>query len=327
VKSALGFAALILPGMCGALSAHVISMSTGYAAIHGRELEYTFRIPDYEMAHVRDPLSLFEHVHFASDGEEGVRTGQECHPDPASGSYLCAADYRFSRPIERLDVECTFYQVTVPNHVHLLHAERAGKYDQAILDSSFPSAVLTFRPPTAGEVAITQSAAGFAQVLVSGAQLLLLFATAFAARNRPELIRIMTGFVAGQCASGVALHYANWQPQPRFAESAAALALAYLSLEMLMFPRSHGRWVMAGMLGIFSGMYFTFFINESGYSTGWVLAGAAAASVLALAIFRVTLFGLARIPFNASLRGWIPRATASALLCTGAIWFVLRLRN
>jgi hypothetical protein len=313
--------------MCGALSAHVISMSTGYAAIHGRELEYTFRIPDYEMAHVRDPLSLFDHIRFSSGGEEGVRTGQECHPDPANGSYLCAADYRFSRAIEQLGVECTFYQVTVPNHVHMLHAERAGKYDQAILDNSFPSATLAFRPPTAAEVALTQSGAGFAQVLASGAQLLLLFATAFAARNRAELIRIVVAFVAGQCASGVALHYANWQPQPRFAESAAALALAYLSLEMLLFPTSRGRWVMAGVLGVFSGMYFTFFINESGYSMVWVLAGAAAASMLIMAIFRVTLFGLNKIPLDGPLRGWVPRAAASVLLCTGAIWFVLRLRS
>jgi len=322
----------MIPGMCGALSAHVISMSTGYAAIHGRELEYTFRIPDYEMAHVRDPLSLFEHIHFSSDGEEGIRTGQECHPDPANSSYLCAADYRFSRVIERLDVECTFYQVTVPNHVHMLHAERAGKYDQAILDSSFPSATLAFRPPTAAEVAITQSGAGFMQVLESGAQLLLLFATAFAARGpdrapRAELIRFIAAFVAGQCASGVALHYASWQPQPRFAESAAALALAYLSLEMLMFPRSRGRWVMAGMLGIFSGMYFTFFINESGYSMTWVLAGAAVASTLVMAVVRVSLFGLNRIPLNALLRRWVPRVAASVMLCTGAIWFVLRLRS
>jgi len=326
VKYLLLSAALLLT-MCGALSAHVISMSTGYAAIHGRELEYTFRIPDYEMAHVRDPLSLFDHVRFSSDGEEGVRTGQECHPDPANGSYLCAADYRFSSAVGRLDVECTFYEATVPNHVHMLHAERAGKYDQAILDSSFPSATLTFRPPTAAEVAFTQSGAGFTQVFASGAQLLLLFAAAFAVRSRGELARMVGAFVAGECASGIALHYANWQPQPRFAESAAALALAYLSLEMLLFPASRGRWMMAGVLGVFSGMYFTFFINESGYSMAWVLTGAAMASALTMVIFRFALLGLNRIPLDGSLRAWVSRAAASVMLCTGAIWFVIRLRS
>lgn len=318
---------VLLPLMCGALFAHAISMSTGYATVHGRELEYTFRIPDYEMAHVREPLSLFDHIRFSSDGEEGARTGQECHPDPANGSYLCAADYRFSRPIERLAVECSFYQATVPNHVHMLHAERAGKYDQAILDSSFPSATLAFRPPTAAEVALTQSGAGFTQVFAGWAQLLLLFAAAFAARNRAELVRMILAFVAGQCVSGVALHYSSWQPQPRFAESAAALALAYLSLEMLLFPASRGRWVMAGALGIFSGMYFTLFINESGYSMAWVLAGAAAASALTIAACRATLSGLKKIPLDGPLRNRVTRAAASVLLCTGAIWFVLRLRS
>src|SRR5581483_9182492 len=280
-----------------------------------------------EMAHVRNPNSLFGHIRFSSEGEEGVRTGQECHPDPPNGTFLCAADYRFSRPIGRFEVECTFYEVTVPNHVHMLHAERAGKYDQAILDSSFPSATLAFRPPTPAEVTFTQSGAGFAQVFAGGAQLLLLFATAFAARNRAELLRIVAAFVAGQWASGIALHYANWQPQPRFAESAAALALAYLSLEMLLFPASRGRWVLAGLLGTFSGMYFTFFINESGYSMAWVLAGAAVGCTLAMTILGATLFLLKKIPLDGTLRGWVPRAAASVLLCTGAIWFVLRLRS
>jgi hypothetical protein len=123
------------------------------------------------------------------------------------------------------------------------------------------------------------------------------------------------------------LHYASWQPQPRFAESAAALALAYLSLEILLFPASRGRWVMAGVLGVFSGMYFTFFINESGYSLVWVLAGAALASAAMMAVFRATLFGLNKIPLDATIRGWVPRAAASVLLGTGASWFVLRLRN
>ena len=37
---------------------------------------------------------------------------------------------------------------------------------------------------------------------------------------------------------------ADWQPSPRFAEAAAALALAYLALEILAFPQSRGRWLL-----------------------------------------------------------------------------------
>jgi hypothetical protein len=319
--------AFLLFGGCGALSAHAISMSTGYATVRGRELEYVFRIPDYEMAHVREPASLFDHIRFSSNGEDGVRSGQECHPDPANGVYLCAADYRFSRPIEKLGVECTFYQVTVPNHVHMLHGERGGKYDQAILDSSFPSATLAFRPPTAAEVAISQTSSGFLQIFTAGVQMLLLFAAVFSARNRPELTGIVIAFVAGQCAGALAPIHSAWQPQPRFAESAAALALAWLSLEMLLFPAARGRWIMAAILGIFPGLYFSLFINQSGYSAGWVLSGAAIASLLAAGILETVRIALNQLPFGASFRIQIKRLAASVLLGTGAIWFVLRLRN
>jgi hypothetical protein len=311
----------------GPLWAHAISMSTGYATVRGRELEYIFRIPEYEMAHVREPASLFDHVRFSSNSEDGVRTGQECHPDPANDAYLCAADYRFSSLIEKLSVECTFYQVTVPNHVHMLHAERGGKYDQAILDSSFSSATLAFRPPTPVEIAISQTVAGFLQVFTAGVQMLLLFAAVFSARKRAELAGIILAFLAGQCLGALAPIRSAWQPQPRFAESAAALALAWLSLEILLFPTSRGRWIMAAVLGIFSGLYFSLFINESGYSAGWVMSGAAIASLLASGILETVRNGLNRLPFRASFRIHAKHLAASVLLGTGAIWFVLRLRN
>lgn len=324
---------ILLFSACCLLPAHVISMSTGYATVRGSSVEYIFRMPDYEMAHVRDPGSLFDHLRFSSDGEDGVRTGQECHPDPANGVYLCAADYRFSKPVDKLDVECTFYQVTVPNHVHMLRAERLDKdghgekYDQAILDSSFPSATLAFRPPTPAEIALSEGGAGFGQVFASYIQLLLLFAVALASRSGRELALNGAAFVAGQMASAALLLHSGWQPQPRFAESAAALALAYLSLEMLLFPASRGRWLMAGTLGVFSGMYFNLFISESGYSAAWVLAGAALASVVSAAVIRVAISALARVPVRDSVRIQAARAASVLLLCTGAIWFALRLKN
>ncbi len=302
-------------------------MSTGYATVRGRSVEYIFRMPDYEMAHVREPGSLFDHLRFTSDGEDGVRTGQECHPDPANHVYLCAADYRFTRTVEKLDIECTLYQVTVPNHVHMLHAQKGDKYDQAILDSSFPSATLAFRPPTPAEIAVSQGGAGFGQVFASSMQLLLLLAVALASRTARDLITNAAAFAAGEIASVAAvLHYA-WQPQPRFVESAAALALAYLSLEMLIFPASRGRWLLAGLLGIFSGVYFNLFISESGYSALWVLSGAALASLLVLAAIRLALVLAKRIPVREAWRFQVWRAASLVLLCTGAIWFALRLRN
>jgi hypothetical protein len=96
---------------------------------------------------------------------------------------------------------------------------------------------------------------------------------------------------------------------------------------MLLFPASRGRWIMAAILGVFSGLYFSLFINESGYSAGWVVSGAATASLLAAGILETVRIALNRLPFRASFRIQTRRLAASVLLCTGAIWFVLRLRN
>ena len=297
-------------------------MSTGYATVIGNRVEYIFRMPQYEMAHVKDPESLFDHIRFSSGLESGRRTGRECHDDPATSNYLCAANYEFSSPIDRLGVECTFFEVTVPNHIHMLHAERNGKSDQAILDSSFPSASLAFRPPTAFEIAVEQSGAGAERVWTNAVQLLLLIALAIASRSRRELAVGGAAFLAGECLSTVTILHSSWQPSPRFAEAAAALALAYLALEIVAFPRSGGRWLLALIFGAFEGMYFSIFLGESGYRAGYVLPGAAVAGALVL-----LLAGGAIYAIPSRYRTPLSRAAASVLLLTGSLWFYLRLRG
>ena len=114
--------------------AHVVSMSSGDLTIEGARAHYELRMPQYEMAHVADPeRALLEHIRFSSGGRDArltvaktVRRGR-CRAIPT----VCTADYEFSAPVERLDVECTFPAITVPNHVHLLRAEMGGKHDQA----------------------------------------------------------------------------------------------------------------------------------------------------------------------------------------------------
>ncbi len=117
---------------------------------------------------------------------------------------MCAADYEFAAPVDSLDVECTFYAVTVPNHVHLLRVENGGKRDQALFDISFPRATLRFRPPTAMETAVTQAGGGFMRALGGAAQMLFLASLVLAARSRRELILLAAMFLAGQTAA--ALH-------------------------------------------------------------------------------------------------------------------------
>jgi hypothetical protein len=297
-------------------------MSTGWATIDGSHVEYILRMPKYELPPANDPLdAIFSHIHFYSGFETGRLTGAECHDDPGTTNYLCAANYRFSAPVDRLRVDCTFYEATVPNHIHMLHAELAGKSDQAILDSAFSTATLAFRPPTAAELVAEQAGAGAFRVWTNRAQVLLLLAIALASRTRRELLALAAAFLCGQIAGTALILRTAWQPSPRFTEAAAALALAYLALEIIAFPQSRGRWLLALLFGSFEGMYFAVFLSDSGYRFGYVLSGAAIASLLLIGVFG------AFSPLLARYRALPLKAMAGALLATGSVWFVVRLRN
>lgn len=317
---------LLLLVLNATAEAHVISMSTGYATVNGTSVEYLLRMPEYEMAHVKDPEhALFRHIRFTSGFETGRITGQECHDDPASGNYICAANYTFSQPVERLGVECSFHEITVSNHIHMLHAERAGKTDQAILDAAFPTATLGFRPPTAAELAVEQSGAGAMRVWTNSIQLLLLAALALAARNRRELLWTGLAYLTGECVGTIAILRSGWQPSPRFAEAAAALALSYLALEIIAFPKSTGRWMLALLFGGFSAMYFSIFVSESGYQPGWVLAGTAFAAVCVLCAGALIGFAFSGLPLRDLHRNIAGKVAAAGLFVTGALWFFQRL--
>jgi hypothetical protein len=318
---------LLFFASCAVAGAHAISMSTGYATVTGNRVEYLLHMPEYEMAHVRDPAhTLFQNIRFTSGFEAGRMTGGECHHDAAAATFICAANYEFSQPVDRLGVECTFYEVTVSNHIQMLHAEKAGKFDQAILDSAFPSATLSFRPPTAVELAIEQSGAGAMRVWTNSVQLLLLIAIAVAARSRRELLLTGMAFLAGECVAAALILRSVWQPSPRFAESATALALAYLALEIIAFPKSRGRWLLALIFGAFSGMYFSIFISQSGFQTAWVLAGASFAAIVVLCGALLAGYLIAKLNLQGAQRAVLTKASASVLLVTGAVWFYLRLR-
>ncbi len=313
--------ALALPA-----AAHVISMSSGFVTVSGNRVEYVLRMPAYEVAPGKANL-LLDHIRFTSGFESGRRTEGECHSDPASSTYLCAADYQFSKPIDRLGVDCTFYEVTVPNHIQMLRAEKDGKHDEAILDSAFPAATFAFRPPTVAEQAIDQSISGAMRVWTNAAQVLLLIAIALGARTGREFALSLAAFLTGECAGTAILLHTAWQPPLRFAEAAVALALAYLSLEILAFPKSGGRWLLALAFGAFESMLFALFLSDSGYRPVWVLSGASFAAVsvgllCALEGFAVTRFGLAGRYRNA-----LRKAAACALGATGVIWFIFRLKS
>ena len=308
--------------------AHVVSMSSGDLTIRGTHGHYELRMPQYEMAHVADPERvLLEHIRFSSGGRDAKLISKSCVADPARVTYVCTAEYEFAAPVERLDVECTLPAVTVPNHVHQLRVQIEGepevKHDQALFDISFPRATLRFRPPTPMETAIEESVAGVMRALGGVVQITFLAALALAARGGRELLALAGTFLAGQIASVLVVPLTAWQPQPRFVEAAAALTIAYLAVEILLLPQAGSRWLVAGVLGAFHGLYFHLFLVTTGYRPAFVLAGAALAEIVAIAILGLVLSRIGRVA-----RALRPvQVSASALLVFGMVWFVLRLRG
>jgi hypothetical protein len=299
--------------VAGPLYAHVMSMSTGDATVNGSHLDYVLRMPLYEIPKLAHPeTELMKQIRFA-----GARPlHQKCFVD--RDSYVCVADYDFAARIERLDVACTLYKVVAANHVHLLRAEIGAKHDQAIFDYTFTSATLRFRPPTATEIALAQAGAGGMRSVGGVAQALFLLSLALAARTKRELLAITGAFLIGLTTGALV----NWRPAPKFVEAAAALSIAYLAVEILFLPTGGMRWLIAGALGVFQGLYLALFVDTSGYRPEYVLAGAAIAGTTVTLLFGAVMFQIRKpMPRLAD------RVPAAALLVTGLAWFFLRLRG
>jgi hypothetical protein len=309
---------------CALLQAHAISMSHGEVTVRGDHLDFILDMPMYEAAHAPQPdRALLDHIRFSSRGETARMLQKSCHDDAAKGLFICAAEYVFSRPVERLDVECTLYQVTVPNHVHLLRAENAGKHDQAIFDYTFTQATLRFRPPTAFEIAVEQGFEGMMRAVAGPVQLLFLAALVLAARGRRELLLMALMFLAGEIAAALIAEAMRWQPPVRFVEAAMALSIAYLSVEILLLPEAGLRWLIAGILGGFHGLSLYLVLAGGDFRAAYILGGAAIAElavIAALAIF-VWMFQ----------RRWpvvyLVKSSAALLLIFGMTWFFLRMRS
>ena len=310
------------------VAAHVVSLSSGDLTVTGTRAHYELRMPLYEIPHVTAPeTSLLAHIRFSSGGRFARLVAHACSSDPARALYICTADYEFGAPVEQLDVECTFPSVVAPTHVHILRAQLGpapgGRQDQAVFDRAFERATLRFRPPTATEIAVTEFVAGGLRALAGALQIVFLAALGMAARSRRELFALGAMFVAGQVAAVLAVPHTAWQPAPRFVEAAAALTVAYLAMEVLMLPHAGARWLVAGALGVFHGLFFHLFLGNTGYRPGFVLAGAAVAETLAIAFFG---WGFVRLARAASRFRPVPVA-ASAMLVFGLVWFAVRLRG
>lgn len=286
---------------CACTYAHVVSMSSGELHVDGRTATYELRIPMYELTHVTRPeTTLLDQVKF----EGARRTSSHCQEQ--DGTYVCRADYEFDNPVpDKIEVECTLFQVTVPNHVHLLYAVQGPNSDQEVFDQSFPQAEVRFHPPTRAEVIAKAAAAGIARLFKSVSGLLFLAVLVLAARSTREMGILTIAFLAGEW---LALPLSPRLPMsftPGFLEAVLALTVAYLAAEIVFLPDSQARWAVAPILGIAHGLPFSAF--PPSYLT--------AASITQAILLSVLWLAARKLP-----PAW-KRPAAGVMLIAGIGWF------
>jgi len=280
--------------------AHVVSMSTGELRVDGPLADYELRIPMIEIAQMANPASILDHIQF--DG--GHRRSAKCAEE--DGTYVCHASYEFENLVpDKLGVECRFFEVTVPNHVHWLHATRGANGDQEVFDQAFPRSELRFRPPSRTEIFWRQFGSGFARAAMNWIGLLFLVGLAIAS---PRAALPLLGFLGGEAAAILIGPRIPWPLAPRFLESAMALTVAYLAVEILMASDArHLAWIV-GVLGVFHGLFVAGFPLP--YSVGAGVFQIGLVAVLGLGARYVSLFwrrGMAWILLTAGLGGFALR--------------------
>ena len=295
-----------------------MSISHGDLRIEGNRARYELKMPLYETTHVQRPESLLDAIHFQVGSESARRLNASCREVAAEANLVCVAEYDFPAADSEVTIQCSLHRLTVPNHVHMLRATRDGHRDQAIFDATFSETRMRFRPPTATEMAVRDAVAGVRRALGGWVQILFLAALALAARSWREFALILAAFLAAQTISAIVTPLTGWEPAPRFVESAMALTVSYMAVEILLLPDGRHRWLVAGVLGIFHGWYFAVFVSASEAAAAPVLAGAIVPEA-ALA----TLFAVPALRFG---RVWLVSKIASAgMLAAGLIWFFARL--
>jgi hypothetical protein len=279
---------------------HVISMSTGELRIDGPLADYELRIPMVEVAQMANPAAILNYIHF----EGGHRTSAKCANE--DGTYVCQAAYEFEALVpERLGVECRFFEVTVPNHVHWLHATRGANSDQEVFDHAFPRSEMRFRPPSKMETVGRALGLGFARAAMNWIGLLFLLGLAIAA---PGAIRPFGCFLIGEAGAVLIGPRIPWPLAPRFLEAAMALTVAYLAVEILMIADAKNLAWIVGVLGLFHGLSVAGFPAIYGVGAG----------VLQVIVFGVLALGARRISV-----GW-RRGIAWGLLVAGVGVFGVR---
>jgi hypothetical protein len=240
---------------CAVAQAHVVSISNGEFRVTGRAATFELRIPTYEIEQIANPeATLLNEIRFKG----AVRTSSECKKD--ADWLTCYANYEFAQPVpDQIEVECTLYRATVPNHIHMLYAVQGEDGDQKVFDQNTSVAEMRFHPPSAWESLTRDGSAGALRLLKSAAGLLFLAVVALAARTSKEAVILGTVFLLAEWTVRPVSPFIPVALSPEFLEAVMTLTVAYLAGELLLLPTGSARWVIVPALGLVHGLPFVAF--------------------------------------------------------------------
>jgi hypothetical protein len=243
---------------------------------------------------------LLDELRFAG----ATRTKSECSKD--ADWLTCHASYAFAQPVpDKIEVDCTLYRVTVPNHIHMLYAVQGENSDQQVFDQNTSTRELRFHPPSLWESVTRDGAAGALRLLKSPAGLLFLLVVALAARSWRDATLLSVAFVAAEWMVRPLSPFIPLTMSPEFLEAVMALTVAYLAGELLLLPEGPARWVIVPLLGLVHGLPFVAF-------PPLYLAGASGVQVLLLACASAAVL---RMP------GPWRKASAGVVFALAGAWF------
>ena len=318
--AALFSLALLLSLTTLPVDAHVMSTSQGTLSLAGHEVRYQLEMPLYEISEVESPQStLLAAFQVTSDGVEPTQTTGNCSERAGDGMYVCNASFVFEEAPKTVHVRCDYPAATVPNHVHILRSGEGDLSRQTMFDIASQEAEIRFVEPTPLEVFWTQFNAGLRRVLINPVLVLFLLALTLSARTRPEAFSIAQAFIAVEVVAALVFRTGVWTAPARFVEAAGALTIAYLAVEILLLPEAGRRWLIAGGLGLFHGLFFGGFLLQAELRPIYFLSGVVLCEVVALAMLGA-IWRKARSRRSEQL-------AALLLLVVGLGWFFVRLQG
>ena len=286
---------------CGIAHAHVVSISNGELRITGRTATYELRVPAYEVENVASPeTTLLDELRFG----DAKRTSSKCKTD---GDWLvCQANYEFAQPVpDKIDVECTLYRTTVPNHVHMLYAVQGENGDQKVFDQNTSIIEMRFHPPSLWESITRDGSAGVLRLLKSFSGLLFLAAIALAARSGRDATILAATFLLAEWVVRPLSPFIPLSLSPEFLEAVMALTVASLAGELFLLPDGKARWGIVPLLGLVHGLPFVAFPS--------LYLGAV--TIVQMLLLGVLSFLALRVPTT-----W-RKPSSAILLAVAGIWF------